>query len=385
MNKCRLHQIFTNYIENFEIINDDNHNENYKWEIAYSFHNLMNTDAPDFAKRIKEAWTLSANLIDSNNRYCFSALVTCAEKDPEAVRELFKNLFADDGGNIDLRQNKILKFIDQANILTAKLHSDNGVFMNDQRSAMAYLFLYDPDNHYLYKASEARSFASCIEFYDDWGSGSNFKLHSYYRMCDKLVEEIKKSDALINTHRSRFYDKNNTKRTDMHPDNNYHILAFDIIYGAPEERYNFYKGIPYKKITAESRRLYDERRKTAKELYSNLKQAQADADLLEEAKRYFKTNIVPGLHVKHKTFGNGKITEVDGDYVYISFERSGKTNKLSIMNTFPSEILTTDIPNLHEHMLLYRSIALRERSILPILEKANKAFGEYSEFLTDVD
>ena len=257
--------------------------------------------------------------------------------------------------------------------------------MNDQRSAMAYLFLYDPDNHYLYKASEARSFASCIEFYDDWGSGANFKLHSYYRMCDKLVEEIKKSDALISTHHSRFYDKNNTKRTDMHPDNNYHILAFDIIYGAPEDRYNFYKGIPYKKITAESRRLYDERTKKAKELYADLKQAQADADLLEEAKKYFKANIVPGLYVKHKTFGNGKIIEVDENFVSIFFERSGKTHKLSIMRTFPSEILTADIPDLHEHMLIYRNIGLKEQSILPTLEKASKAFEEYAEFLSDVD
>ena len=380
MNRSRIHQIFTNYIENFEVINNSKNNENYKWKIAYSFCDLMNPDAPDFANRIKEAWTLSDNLIDSNNRYCFSALVTCAEKEPEAVRQLFKKLFADDGGNLDLRQDKILNFINEANMLTAKLHSGNDVFMNDQRSAMAYLFFYDPDNHYLYKASEARSFASCVEFYDDWGAGAAFKLHSYYRMCDELVEVIKKSEALKNTHNSRFFDRNNVRRNDMHPDNNYHILSFDIIYGAPENRYNFYKGIPYKKITAESRRLYNERSKKAKELYVELKQAQADYDLLQEAKEYFKANIVVGLPVKHRIWGVGYVTKVDEENIYITFERSGE-KKLSLIVAFANQALTTDIPDFYEDISLYRSVLLRQSSISSALNKAIKNFEEYSEYL----
>ena len=37
------------------------------------------------------------------------------------------------------------------------------------RSVSGYLFLYDPDNHYMYKAMQAKLFADCIEFYGDWG------------------------------------------------------------------------------------------------------------------------------------------------------------------------------------------------------------------------
>lgn len=381
MNKHRLHQIFANYIENFERINNKEHDENYKWRIANQFHDLIDPDSLDFVKNIKEAWNLSSNLIDSSNRYCFSALVTCAEKDPDAVKALFKNLFADDGGNLSVRQDKILKFIDDANELTAQLHSSNGMFMNDQRSAMAYLFLNDPNTHYLYKASEANSFASCIEFYDDWGSGANFKLDVYYKMCDLLVEEICKSKALIETHESRFYDKNNIKIEGMHSDNKYHILAFDIIYGAPEFRYDFYKGIPFSNITAQARRLHEEHVKKSQKLYNEWQIAQNNADLLQEAKNYFNKNIIVGLSVSHKVYGEGKIIEIDGNSIIVLFTTKNETKKFTMMTSFTGKFLTADIPDLGENIMRYQDVVKKEQMILLNLERATKALNPYREYL----
>ncbi len=381
MNRQRLHQIFANYIENFERINNKEHDENFKWRIAKQFHDLINPESPAFAERIKEAWNLSSVLIDSSNRYCFSALVTCAEKDPEAVKALFKNLFADDGGDLAVRQDKILKFIDDANNLTRQLHSSNGMFMNDQRSAMAYLFLNDPDNHYLYKASEANNFASCVEFYDDWGSGANFKLDVYYRMCDLLVEEIGKSKELIDTNESRFYDNNNVKIEGMHSDSKYHILAFDIIYGAPEFRYNFYKGIPFSNITAQARRLHEERVKKAQELYNEWQQAQTNVALFQEAKDYFVKNIIVGLPVCHKVFGEGKIIEIDGDNIIVLFAVKNETKKLAMMTSFTGKFLTADIPDLTEKIMRYQDVVRKEQMIFSTLERATNALESYREFL----
>ena len=145
MNQERLQKIFDNYIKKFEFINSPESDENYKWRIAAKFHDLIDPNASDFAERIKEAWKASSNLIDSSNRYCFSALVSCSEQEPESVRQLFKALFVEDFDDLAVRQQKIQTFIENANALTERLHSSNGMFMNDQRSAMAYLFLYDPD------------------------------------------------------------------------------------------------------------------------------------------------------------------------------------------------------------------------------------------------
>ena len=41
MNANHLSQIFTNYIENFEYINNTEHHENYKWIAAKKFRSLM--------------------------------------------------------------------------------------------------------------------------------------------------------------------------------------------------------------------------------------------------------------------------------------------------------------------------------------------------------
>lgn len=381
MNRTRIQQIFSNYIEKFEIINSPKCDENYKWRIANEFHDLMDPEHPDFAERIREAWKVSANLIDSSNRYCFSALINCASKEPESVRELFRALFADDGGDLTVRQRKILQFIEDANALTVRLVSTNNMFMNDQRSTMGYLFLYDPDNHYLYKASEATDFASCIEFYDDWGPGTNFRLDVYYRMCDALVEEIRNSDELRKTHESRYVDKEGTPIKGMHPDNNYHILAFDIIYGAPEFRYNFYKGIPFSTITAQARKLHQDRVEKAQARQAALLDAQEKADRLAEARAYFASVITVGMDVKHRVFGLGQIIAADDQYLTIVFPQKGETKKFATMMSFSGGFLTADIPDMAEKAAKYKDVINGERTIESTLARAQAEFNEYREYL----
>ena len=381
MNTDRLHQVFANYIDKFELINNEEHNESYKWHIANQFHDLIDPSSPNFAENIKQAWKLSANLIDSSSRYCFSALVSCAEKEPESVRLLFEALFAEDGGDLVIRQRKIDTFIEDANALTGRLHSTNGMFMNDQRSAMAYLFLNDPDHHYLYKASEANNFASCIEFYEDWGSGTNFRLSVYYRMCDALVEEIRNFKELISTNETRFYDKNGKRIEGMHPDKNYHILAFDIIYGAPEFRYNFYQGIPFSTINAQARKLHEERVHKAQELYVVWEKAKAEADLYKEAMAYFTDCISMGLKVKNVINGEGTVTEINGTNFTVNFPAKDKNVVYTIPKAFSNGYLKTDIPDMGERIAKYREVLSEFKSVEAALDNATKDLDPYREYL----
>jgi len=381
MNRTRLQQVFSNYINKFEYITNKTNNESYKWQVAYKFHDLIDPDHPDFKIRIKEAWNLSENLIDSSNRYCFSALVKCANTDTDAVRELFRALFADDGGDLVVRQRKILQFIEDANALTQRLVSTNGMFMNDQRSAMGYLFLNDPDNHYLYKASEANDFASCVEFYDDWGSGAAFNLENYYRMCDMMVKEIRDCEPLKETNKGRFYDKEGNPIEGMHPDTNYHILAFDIIYGAPAFRYNFYDGIPFSAITAQTRKLHQERVEKALERQRKLVAAQERADKLAEARMYFMTTVIPGLKVRHKAFGNGEVVSIDQEYVTVTFPDKAQTKPFLTMMSFAGGFLAADVADMAEKIALYKDVIYGERSVENALKEAKNAFAEYKEYL----
>ena len=247
MNIDALHTIFANYIRKFDIINNKEHDENYKWRMAVRFPSIMNPDSPDFISGMKEA--AKSKLFSNGHFHPLSALVKYAETNENAVRDLFRALFADDGGSLIARQRKIDKFVSNANILIPKAYPEyknTSQFENNQRSAMSYLFFNDPEHHYLYKYTEVTKFAEAVEFNDDLGWGSDFKMDVYYRMCDELVEEIKKCGSLLETTERRYYDTAGNKIENIHPDKNYHILAFDIIWGTgitDHPDYNFGDGI----------------------------------------------------------------------------------------------------------------------------------------------
>lgn len=388
MNTQHLRSIFANYIRKFEHINSPSHNENYKWRIAAGFHSLIDPNAPNFTGNIAEALKLSSNLIDCEKRYCFSALVTCAQKDEEAVRALFRDLFAEDGGDLTTRQEKILAFIARANELTKKHHSSNGMFMNDQRSTMGYLFFNDPDHHYLFKSSEASSIASCIEFYDDWRSGADFNLAVYYRMCDLIIEEIRRDNALLETHRSRYFAKDGSPVPEviMHPDKNFHILVFDIIYGAPEFRYNFYEGIPFTPITAQARKLHQERKEKTRLLLEKRAAAQAGLRLYDEAIQYYASLLPIGGKIRHKAFGEGTVIEyikkAGGDIVKVKFDRTSEIKSFTAPQAITGGFLLPDAADLAEKNAKYRNIIGRSRSSLQsALEKTEAEYREYEKYL----
>ena len=100
MNKMRLNQLFSNYIEKFEYINNPDNNETYKWAAVEQYRESFNLEAPDLPGMLYEAWKASENLIDSANQQPFYALVSYAKEEPETVRKMFRDLFADDGENL---------------------------------------------------------------------------------------------------------------------------------------------------------------------------------------------------------------------------------------------------------------------------------------------
>lgn len=241
----KLRTIFDNYIRKFDVINSAEHDENYKWRLAAQFRDWMNPDNPDFLAGMKQVARISYNLFDNRATRPLSGLITCAKTDEDAVRSLFRELFANDGGNLKARQDKIDVFLGHANTLIKKAYAGRSYskrYWNDQRAAMSYLFFRDPDSHYLYKWREASKFADCSGFEDSWKWGrSGFKMEVYYRMCDELVEAIRSYPPLLETTKRR-YQEAPWNMTRLHEDTNYHILAFDLIWGTgitDNPHYNF--------------------------------------------------------------------------------------------------------------------------------------------------
>ncbi len=375
MNKNNLRSIFKSYIDNFEAINTK-HDESYKWEIAERFQ-AFDVEADDFVGVLTKMWKASENIIDSSHQLPFYALVDYATNygEAETVREMFRQLFADEVLDATEKQNRIDAFLEKSEELRLKHKPDSHLYIANQGTVMQLLFLRYPNSNYGYKASQAKSFADCIEFYDDWGPMTAFRLEVYNRMCDQVIEEIKQCQALLDTHRSRYED---TDRR-FHADENLHILLLDIIYSS--QTYNFYEGISFSPITAQARKLHFEKIAKAKELEKALNEAQADAVLLAEGLEYLSTTLTVGLKVRHKAFGEGIVKGVSGSVLEVEFPQKGETKKLGITVVVPNKFIVFDDPSIAETIMRYIPVLTKETDIPNRVKRAAETLKPYEEFL----
>lgn len=374
MNKANLHSIFKKYIDNFEMLNNSTNDETYKWAIAQEFQSF-DVDAEDFAEMLARMWKVSDNLIDNSQQLPFYALVDYARREPETVREMFRKLFADEHLDPDAKQQTVNEFIEKSEELRKKYYPDSRLYVNNQRSVMMYLFLRYPDSNYGYKASQAKSFADCIEYYDDWGPMTDFRLGIFTRMCEQLIEEIKSHKALLDTHMSRF------EKTDreLHPDKNLHILVDDIIYCS--QVYNFYGDMSFNPINAQSRKLHFERVAKAKSLAEAVEKAREASEQLEEAKDYLATVLTEGVVVKHRAFGEGTVQGCSGTIISVFFPKVNETKKLGLTVAIGNGLMTLESDEATHKIKSYIPVLNNESKIPTDLARATEELQPYLEYL----
>ena len=381
MNDNNVQQIFAHYIEKFEYINSPKCKEYYKWQIANRFHGMMDealaASAEDFPAKLYGVKKLSANLID-NYTQPFYGLVKFAQREPETVKAMFKALYADDGGDIAKRMERVQTFIAQSNALRDKYYPDSYLYTHSVHSVTGYLFLYDPDHNYIYKPNQSLAFADCVEFYDDWGYGTNVKLPVYYRMCDQLVEAIKGSKELLATDASRFENGWGEDASTIYPDTEKHILAFDLIYCCSV--YNLFDGIRFTRPKTKDRQLMQERKDKAATLSRNLEKARQDVKELQEALKYINSIYVPGLTIEHKKYGDIPIIEKDGYTITVDVPDTGK-KKLDIRALVANGIVTADVEGYAAMAEKYQQCLKDRDNIEPRLARAEQEFAPYVQYL----
>ena len=380
MDHDNLKQIFDHYIEKFEYLNNDQHRETYKWKIAYRFKPMMDAalaaSEQDFPAALYQVKKLTENLIDSYTQP-FGGLCKFAEIYPERVRQMFLALFAEDHGDVGEKQRKILAFLDSSHALRDELAPGSYLYNDDYHSVSAYLFLYDPDNNYLYKASHAREFADCIEFYDEWGSGMDIRLDVFYRMCEAVVSAVKEYQPLVLTDESRFKEKDGKPRTDLFADRNKHLLVFDLLYCC--STYQLFDGITYNHRDSKERLLWQERREKALEWKAVFEEARAAEEKLTEATAYLQSYFQPGTVVRHRSFQEGTVVENNGAFITVAFAAGVK--KMDPAPVVCSRYLTTDQLGKDGRLEEYLPVLKQKEHIKHARESAEKMFAQYAEYL----
>lgn len=382
MNKNQMHQIFAHYIDNFEMLNDKEHAEYYKWQICYQFRKLMDkalaTDSENFADALYQVKECSRNIIDSYTQP-FYGLVVFARQEPETVRKMFIDLYSDNHGDIKVQMNLIRNFFDQSAELLAKYYPDSYLYKQNSHSVSSYLFLYDPDHHYMYKATQSQVMADCIEFYDDWGTGDNIKLDIYYRMCDEILAEIRNCPALLETNKSRYDGALHMEPGELHEDKELHILLFDIIYCS--QVYDLFDGITFARPKAKEKQLIIEQKNKAKELKEAYAVAEEKVQLLEEALKYFISAIENTGKVKHRTFGMCDVLSVDKKYIKLRIQKTGEEKQLGFAVVIANGIITIDTPDFNEKKIRYQEVMKKATDLPKNLEYAARALEAYEEYL----
>lgn len=381
MNDNHVQLIFAHYIEQFERINNTKHQEYYKWQIIKAFRDEMETalaaSEGAFSAKLYELKKLSYNLIDSYTQP-FYGLVKFAEKEPETVRQMFLDLYSDDGGNIEEREVRVQRFLMKSHELRDKYYPDSYLYKDDMHSVTGYLFLFDPDHNYIFKATHAQIFADCVEFYNDWGSGDTVSLSTYYRMCDQLVERIKASEELMATDASRFTNGWGPDPDTLYRDPEKHVLAFDLIYCC--STYGLFQGISFVRPKTRERQLIQERKEKAKQLSDNLKEAQKWYQELEEVTDKVKSIFAAGVKIRHRKYGEGIVKSNDGKRITADFKENGE-KQLDTSVAFANGIISADGNYDSEEISSYRHILRSESLIKSKLTYAEKEFAPYSDYL----
>lgn len=333
MNKERLDDLINSYIDNFDIINDEAHFENMKWEAIYHYKNNFDINAPDFYEMFKYAMSKSDIIINNGTVQPINGILKLISHEEDTVRNLFVMLYEEDGGDIGKRQDRIERFVDEANKLLDKYERGKWKYKQDFRSVLAYLTFYKPEENYLYKSSQCQPFFRYLEYGEEIGYGQYFKLSRYYNMCDEIREALSEHSGLMETHERRW-------KAVGDPEDDLHILTFDIIYCSIV--YDYYEHQNYSKVIRKSKTALEQER-----LDAEIESKRAELEILESelAEKRQTLDELPEIHlvgvqVKHKMFGKGQVINQNGSYIEVAFAH--KDAKFILTKAFIDGFLVSD-------------------------------------------
>lgn len=216
-----------------------------------------------------------------------------------------------------------------------KYYRDRWRYQAGIRLPMMITGFYDPEHYYLYKALQAKRFADCVEFYDNWGSGTQMDLQVYHRMCDELVKAIRDCPALLETNRGRV----DYARGPIHPDEALHLLAFDIIYCCSV--YGLFDGIHYTMRNGQERKAYLAKIDAARAAAEERAKAEEQVARLEHAEEFFEERLSAGSPIAHRSFGVGRVIGRPGKYlIEVEFPEKNRSVTLVWRDCIKSGIIS---------------------------------------------
>lgn len=124
------------------------------------------------------------------------------DSEVELVRECFRWLYNEDGGDISKRRGRAELFADQINGRFRRVFPRMTKYTMNTANAVFFLNLWEPHANYFYQASEAKAWADYFGYEADFGGGTALDLPRYYTMCNDLLHALENYPEIIALHKA---------------------------------------------------------------------------------------------------------------------------------------------------------------------------------------
>lgn len=181
--------------------------ELYKWRAAHCFQEHWDIGASDFAAMLKASLAKTSNLLRGITYLPARMIQTFAINDPDGVRGNFIAL-QDENTDLTSRIKNFMavseKHLARENELRAERgDKPAGHSFQDPHAISVYLYLMQPERHYIYKYTAYTSFAALVGA--EVPKGTVALVAAYEQMCDRLLayveacrpDVVRRSDELL--------------------------------------------------------------------------------------------------------------------------------------------------------------------------------------------
>lgn len=156
----KLVKEYQNYFTNHKGENGESYweEEEFKWRGIKTFQDNWDLDAQDLSDMIKRSLNGVSHMMVSQARFPEGMIEGFAEREPETVRAMFKDLFDESKDIVE----RFHSFKQKSAELLERVGNGAKNHFQDERTIALYLWLRYPDKYYVYQYTQARNLSVAL-------------------------------------------------------------------------------------------------------------------------------------------------------------------------------------------------------------------------------